>query len=262
MRQTGAKRAGPSVPEQSCEEDEGRHDHFERTAEKLGHFFSHKSRDAGSEESQRVVRGVYGEVKKAEGKGKERLMAATTPPAKRGRRLPESVKRRPIIKKRKIRKPALEFEDYSPPSSPTKMSCNSSNEEQKHQVSPEVHMDTSASNFIPLEFTEAERHPPSSKASRHPDRPPMVSDGHTQVYKDLLLPPSLCTKRSPSPPPPPPQPLSGNCSTMSSTINEILFEVGYHGNTEVKATTSKAQTKVDHKFKYEPSINIDELFGL
>lgn len=260
MRQTGAKRAGPSVPEQSCEEGEGRHDHFERTA------FSHMSplhvRDAGSEESQRVVRGVYGEVKKAEGKGKERLMAATTPPAKRGRRLPESVKRRPIIKKRKIRKPALEFEDYSPPSSPTKMSCNSSNEEQKHQVSPEVHMDTSASNFIPLEFTEAERHPPSSKASRHPDRPPMVSDGHTQVHKDLLLPPSLCTERSPSPPPPPPQPLSGNCSTMSSNINEILFEVGYHGNTEVKATTSKAQTKVDHKFKYEPSINIDELFGL
>ena len=260
MRQTGAKRAGPSVPEQSCEEGEGRHDHFERTA------FSHMSplhvRDAGSEESQRVVRGVHGEVKKAEGKGKEKLMAATTPPAKRGRRLPESVKRRPIVKKRKIRKPALEFEDYSPSSSPTKMSCNSSNEEQKHQVSPEVHMDTSASNFIPLEFTKAERHPPSSKASRHSDRPPMVSDGHTQVHKDLLLPPSLCTERSPSPPPPPPQPLSGNCSTMSSNINEILFEVGYHGNTEVKATTSKAQTKVDHKFKYEPSINIDELFGL
>ena len=256
MRQTGAKKAGPSVPEQSCEEGEGRHDHFERTA------FSHMSplhvRDAGSEESQRVVRGVHGEVKKAEGKGKEKLMAATTPPAKRGRRLPESVKRRPIVKKRKIRKPALEFEDYSPSSSPTKMSCNSSNEEQKHQVSPEVHMDTSASNFTPLQFTKAERHPPSSKASRHPDRPPMASDGHTQVHKDLLLPPSLCTERSPSPP----QPLSGNCSTMSSTINEILFEVGYHGNTEVKATTSKAQMKVDHKFKCEPSINIDELFGL
>ena len=258
MRQTGAKRAGPSVPEQSCEEGEGRHDHFERTEEKFGYSFSHKSRDAESEESQRVVRGVHGEVKKAEGKGKERLMAATTPPAKRGRRLPESVKRRPIIKKRKIRKPALEFEDYSPPSSPTKTSYNSSNEEQKHQVSPEVHMDTSASNFIPLEFTKAERHPLSSKASRHPDRPPVVSNGHTQVHKDLLLPPSLCTERSPSPP----QPLSGNCSTMSSNINEILFEVGYHGNTEVKATTSKPQTKVDHKFKYEPSINIDELFGL
>lgn len=256
MRQTGAKKARPSVPEQSCEEGEGRHDHFERTAEKFGSLFSHESplheRDAESEERQRVARG---EVKKAEGKGKERLMAATTPPAKRGRRLPESVKRRPIVKKRKMRKPAIEFEDYSPPSLSTKTSCDSSNEEQKHHVSPEVHMDTSTSNFTPLEFTKAERHPPSSKASR----PPMASDGHTQVHKDLLLPPSLCTERSPSPPP---QPLSGNCSTTSSTINEILFEVGYHGNTEVKATTSKTQTKVDHKVKYEPSINIDELFGL
>ena len=232
-----------------------RHANFGRAAERFGYSSSRESalhvRDVGSEERQ--PREFYGEAKKAEGKGKERLTVATTPPAKRGRRLPVSITRRPNIKRRKMRKPALEFEDYSPPSTPTKMSPN------KKQESPEVCMDTSAPNFTPLEFTKADRHPPSPKARRHHDRPSVVSD-HTQV--DLLLSPSFCTKGLPSPPPPPPPPLGGNCSTTSSAINELLFgEVGYHGNTEVKATTSKTQMKVDHKFKCEPSINIDELFG-
>ena len=271
VRQTGPKKAGPSILEQSCKEGEERqtlrHENFGRTAERFGYSSSHESalhvRDARSEERQRLPREFYGaEPKKAEGKGKERLTAATTPPAKRGRRLPASVTRRPNVKRRKIRKPALEFEDYSPPSTPTKTSCDSPNKKQERHVSPEVHTDTSAPNLTPLEFTKADRHPPSPRARRHHDRPPVVSDDHTQVCKGLLLSPSLCTERSPSPPLPPP-PLGGNCSTTSSNVNELLFgEVGYHGNKEVPATTSKIQTKVDDKFKCEPSINIDELFGL
>ena len=262
MRQTGPKKAGPSILEQSCKEGKERRANFGRAAERFGYSSSRESalhvRDVGSKERQ--PREFYGEAKKAEGKGKERLTVATTPPAKKGRRLPVSVTRRPNVKRRKMRKPVLEYEDYSPPSTPTKTSPN-----KKHE-SPEVCMDASAPNFTPLEFTKADRHPPSPKARRHHDRPPVVSD-HTQV--DLLLSPSPCTEGLPSPPPPLP-PLGGNCSTTSSAINELLFgevdyhgnvEFGYHGNKEVKATSSKTQTKVDTKFKCEPSINIDELFG-
>lgn len=260
VRQTNPKKTGPSILEQSCKEGKERralrHENLGRTAERFGYSSSHESalhvRDARSEERQPMeIEGA--KPKKAEGKGKERLTAATPPPAKRGRRLPVSVTRRPNVRKRKMRKPALEFEDYSPPSTPTKTSPN---KQQERQVSREVHMDTSA----PLEFIKADKHLPSPKARRHHDRPPVVSDDHTQV--DLFLSPSFCTKGLPSPLPLPP-PLGGNCSTTSSAINELLFgEVGYHGNTEVKATTSKTQTKVDQKFKCEPSINIDELFDL
>ena len=292
-RQPAREEDGPSTTrgsQPSCKdgvEDKERrmlrHEHFGRMAERFGyssrHEFALHVRDAGREERQRLLREFYGGTEVVEGKGKRRLTAAKAHPAKRVRKLPESVARKPS--RRKI-KPALEFEDSPPPPPlPPPLLQETSESHDTEEKFPdgmkslEVHADADLTSPVPSRLPSVRAD--AALTSPVPSRLPSVradasltspvpsrlqsattsdyNNTHNKhVHEEQFSPSMFGTLTEVSP--------SGgrNCPTHCSSIDELFEEVGYHGNLEVATTLSnKVQTKNE---KALPSINIDELFGL
>ena len=190
---------------------------------------------------------MYGGTEVVEGKGKT---AAKAPPAKRVRKLPKSVTRKPGGRKRK---PALDFKDSSPPPLPLLQDTSESHDTEEKfpegMESLEVRADASLTSPVPSRLQ-------SATTSDHNN----IHNNH--VHEEQFSPSMFGTLSEISTACMHPA-VVGTVPPIAHLLMNLFEEVGYHCNLEVATTLSnKVQTKNEGGLKSLPSINIDELFGI